>query len=33
MVMVLCSCTTAFVREVEDVPADVNGDYRTREKT
>ena len=33
MVMVLCSCTTELVREVKDVPADVNGDYRTRERT
>jgi hypothetical protein len=32
-VMVPCSCTTALVREVEDIPADVNGDYRTRERT
>jgi len=33
VVMVLCSCTTELVREVEDVPANVNGGYRTREKT
>lgn len=26
------SCTTALVREFEDVPAEVNGDYRRPER-
>ena len=33
VVMVPCSYTTALVKEVEDVLADVNGEYRTREGT